>query len=320
MSVATQNRVAPAVRLGKRISGASSIQEALVSAGLDGEVKVSENPVSTPIITETGVSNLVIPDKFITYRTMAGTGEMRPLGVVGSRYVPIQDIEAFDFLNLVVDETGANVEGVGTMAHGKQTVMYIKMPNTIKVGGYDQVDMNLLAHNSHDGSTAFTVAVTPMRLFCTNQVRMAIKTSKSKISLKHTFGAKAKVAQARETLGLVFEYQTAFEAEVERLIAQEFATSEFEKLVETLMPLDMDNASKAQITKTQEAKATLNGLWYAETQSSIFGTKWAAYNAVAEYADWFKPVRGGSDKELIRAERIVSGASDELKNRALALL
>jgi phage/plasmid-like protein (TIGR03299 family) len=320
MAVLAENRVAPAVRLGKRISGASNIQEALVNAGLDGEVKVSENAVSSPIITDSGVTNLVIPDKFITYRTIPATGELKPLGVVGNRYVPIQDSEAFDFLNLVVDEVGATVEGVGTMAGGKRTVMYIKMPNGIKVGGYDQVDLNLLAHNSHDGSTAFTVAVTPMRLFCTNQVRMALKTSKSKISLKHTFGAKAKVAQARETLGLVFEYQTAFEAEVERLIAQEFDTSQFEKLVETILPLDKANASKAQITKTQEAHATLNGLWYADTQATIFGTKWAAYNAVAEYADWFKPVRGGEDKELVRAERIVSGASDELKNRALALL
>ena len=320
MTVLAENRVAPAVRLGKRISGATNIQEALANAGLDGEVKVSENPVSTPIITELGVTNLVIPDKFITYRTMPATGELKPLGVVGNRYVPIQDSEAFDFLNLVVDETGASVEGVGTMAGGKQTVMYIKMPNSIKVGGYDQVDLNLMAHNSHDGSTAFTVAVTPMRLFCTNQVRMALKTSKSKISLKHTFGAKAKVAQARETLGLVFDYQEAFELEVERLLAQEFDTDQFTKLVETLLPLDKANASKAQITKTEEAYSTLNGLWYADTQATIFGTKWAAYNAVAEYADWFKPVRGGQDKELIRAERIVSGASDELKNRALALL
>ena len=320
MAVLAENRVAPAVRLGKRISGATNIQEALVNAGLDGEVKVSENAVSSPIITDSGVTNLVIPDKFITYRTMPATGELKPLGVVGSRYVPIQDSEAFDFLNHVVDETGATVEGVGTMAGGKQTVMYIKMPNGIKVGGYDQVDLNLLAHNSHDGSTAFTVAVTPMRLFCTNQVRMALKTSKSKISLKHTFGAKAKVAQARETLDLVFDYQIAFEAEVERLISEQYDIDQFRKLTETLLPLDKANASKAQITKTQEAYSTLEGLWYADTQSNIFGTKWAAYNAVAEYADWFKPVRGGEDKELVRAERIVSGASDELKNRALALL
>ena len=41
--------------------------------------------------------------------------------------------------------------------------------------------------------------------------------------------------------------------------------------------------------------------------------------AVAEYVDWFKPVRGGESKDLARAERIVTGDS-YLKNRAHELL
>jgi len=67
-------------------------------------------------------------------------------------------------------------------------------------------------------------------------------------------------------------------------------------------------------------RGDLLNLWNAPTQDGIRGSKYAAFNAVAEYADWFKPVRGGSDKEVMRAERILTGAGDELKTKALALL
>ena len=318
MTTATANRVLPAHRVGKRVQGAKTIQEALAAANLAGEVKVSETPVSSAILTPNGVSTLTIADKFITYRETAEG--VTPLGVVGNRYVPIQDLEAFDFLNLLIDESGLEVAGVGSMSRGKQTVIQMKIPTSIKVGGYDDVDLYLLAQNSHDGSTAFNVAVTPVRLRCTNQVRMALRTSKSKIAIKHTSSAITKVAQARETLKMVFEYQESFEREVEKLISKQFTADDFSGLVTTLLPLDYKNASKAQITTTENARTDLWQLWLAPTQENIKGTKWAAYNAVAEYADWVKPVRGAGDKELLRAERILSGATEELKNKALALL
>lgn len=318
MTTATANRVLPAHRVGKRVQGAKTIQEALAAANLAGEVKVSETPVSSAILTPNGVSTLTIANKFITYRETAKG--VTPLGVVGNRYVPIQDLEAFDFLNLLIDESGLEVEGVGSMSRGKQTIIQMKIPTSIMVGGYDQVDLHLLAQNSHDGSTAFNVAVTPVRLICTNQVRMALRTSKAKIAIKHTSSALTKVAQARETLKMVFEYQESFEREVEKLLSQEFLTDEYEKFVETLVPLDYKNASKAQITMAENTRQDLMNLWYADTQAPIFGSKWGAYNAVAEYADWIKPVRGSGDKEALRAERILSGATEELKNKALALL
>ena len=71
MTTATANRVLPAHRVGKRVQGAKTIQEALAAANLAGEVKVSETPVSSAILTPNGVSTLTIADKFITYRETA---------------------------------------------------------------------------------------------------------------------------------------------------------------------------------------------------------------------------------------------------------
>ena len=319
MSTIAENRIEPAKRVGSFVRGATSIEEALTLANLDGRVKVSESAVSAPILTSNGVTNLSTNDKFLTYREKAN-GELTPLGVVGSRYTPIQVVEAFDFLNLLIDESNAQIEVVGTIAKGKQTVMSIKMPSSILVGGMDAVNLGLYASNSHDGSTAFSVSISSIRLRCTNQVAGLVRNAKRKISYKHTSGALGKVAQARQTLEMTFKYQEAFEQEVERLLSERYNAGDFAKLVETLMPLDRANTSKTQIETITASRLDLFNLWSADTQANILNTKWAAYNAVAEYADWIKPVRGGSDKEVIRAERILTGATESLKEKALALL
>jgi hypothetical protein len=62
------------------------------------------------------------------------------------------------------------------------------------------------------------------------------------------------------------------------------------------------------------------GLWNAPTQQIVANTRWAAYNAVVEYSDWVKPVRGGDDKDALRAEKIILGNGEKLKERAQLLL
>lgn len=301
-------------KLGTVTSGAMTAEEALELAQLDWKVKVSESPVGAL------VNGVVIPvkDKFATYRDHPKMG-IQGLGVVGNRYVPIQNSDAFSFLNNLVDESGAIFETAGSLSGGRQVFMSIKMPESIQLnGGADSVDMYLMATTSHDGSKSFTAAVTPIRPVCTNTVALALDRAKSRFNLRHTIGAQGKVAQAKEVLGLVHKYEAEFQLEVERLLDASYTNSQFEQLVETLFPID-DEATQVLTTKRTNQRDALLNLWTAPTQTIVGNTKWAAYNAVAEYADWFSPIRG-VDPEKNRARRIVTGELDTLKNKALTLL
>ena len=303
-------------KLGTVTAGAMTAEEALDIAQLNSVVKVSENPVTVNIDGLT----YQLPNKFITYRDHPKKG-ITPYGVVGNRYTPIQNHEAFSFLNHLVDESGAIFETAGSIGDGRQVFVSIKMPDSVKLSGNaDLIDMYIMATNSHDGSKSFTAAVTPIRPVCTNTVAMALKSAKSKVTLKHTVGATHKVQQARELLGLVFEYQTEFQEEVERLLDESFTNSQFEQLVERIFPYTKgEDTSKRGVTKIDMKRDALLELWTAPTQKVVANTKWAAYNAVVEYADWVLPVRG-ANAEVARAERIVTGGVDFLKNRALSLL
>jgi phage/plasmid-like protein (TIGR03299 family) len=305
--------------LGVVTPNALTAEEALKTALLDWKVIKADTPVETivPTIDGKSTSKITFPDKFMTYRYHPKTKKADALGVVGNRYTPVQNAEAFSFLNFVADESGAVFETAGSMNNGRKVFMTMKMPEGLQIGGQDAIDLYLMAWNTHDGTSAFNLLVTPIRVVCQNTLTAAINSAKSNYALRHTPGVNGKIQAARDALKLTFKYTEEFEKLAENLISQEMTDKEFAKLVEEVFPIDEESQRATTIAET--ARGTLMGLWKAPTQANIANTKWAAYNAFIEYSDWASPIRG-KDVETLRAERIISGAGDRFKNKVLALL
>ncbi len=236
---------------------------------------------------------------------------------MGNRYTPVQNLQAFSFLNAVADESGAVFETAGSIDNGRKVFMTMKMPEGLQIGGQDAIDLYLMAWNTHDGTSAFNLLVTPIRVVCQNTLTAAINNAKSNYALRHTPGVNGKIQAAREALKLTFKYTEEFEKLAENLISQSMTDKEFVKLVENVFPIDEESQRATTIAET--ARGTLMGLWKAPTQANIANTKWAAYNAFIEYSDWASPIRG-KNPETLRAERIINGAGDRFKNKVLALL
>ena len=312
-------------KLGTVTSDALTAQDALKTAQLDWQVIKSEEPVSTMVpmfnngnaMVENSMEEIIYKDKFMTYRYHPKTSKAEALGVVGNRYTPVQNLEAFEFLNNVADESGAVFETAGSIDNGRKVFMTMKMPNGLQIGKVDNIDLYLMAWNTHDGTSSFTVMVTPIRVVCQNTLTAAINNAKSSYTLRHTPKVNGKIQAARETLGITFKYAEEFEKKAELLLSQPMTDKEFYSLVETVFPIDEESPRARNLAET--ARGTLNGLWKAPTQLNIAKTKWAAYNAFTEYSDWAKPIRD-KNPETARAIRIVTGAGDNFKNKGLNLL
>jgi phage/plasmid-like protein (TIGR03299 family) len=304
-------------KLGVITDNALTAEDALKTAQLDSLVKVSEDSIYTKVDGK----EIQLDKKFLTYRNHPKKG-LTALGVVGSRYTPIQNLEAFEFLNHIADETGAVFETAGSLGNGERVFMTMKFPESMMIGGVDTIDNYIMAVNSHDGSSAFIVAVTPIRAVCTNTVRLALSQAKSKISLKHTAGATAKVQQARETLGVVFRYQDEFEKEVNQMLSIKITDKQYTEFVKTLVPEPkMKDPTDRMINSVDKKRGELMALWSAPTQQNVAGTAWAAYNAAVEWADWVKPIRSSKDdKDDLRSERMLLGGAEKFKARAQLLL
>ena len=264
-------------------------------------------------VTAEGVTTIDAPG-YATVRDNPFTGRAEALGVVGTGYEPLQNEDHAEFLNNLADQSGAVFDTAGSLRGGRQVFITMQLPESLTIGGTDAVDLNIAALNSHDGSGAFRILVTPVRVVCANTQAAALAAHASSFSIRHTRNAKAAVAAARDALGLTFSYVEAFEAEAERLIQTTLTDGEFDALIEaTFGPLDPD-ASERTKQADADRQDVLSFLFHdAETQAGIRGTAWAGYQAVAEYVDHYAPVRapahGGSDVSAARARRVLTSAT-----------
>jgi phage/plasmid-like protein (TIGR03299 family) len=307
-------------RLGTVLPSEFTASQAMEHARL-GWWNVRKEHLQAVVPTADGVSTIDVPDRFATVRTNPVTGRPEVLGVVGPTYVPIQNEEHTDLLDVLVDESGAHFETAGSLKGGRQVFITMKLPETLSVGGIDAVETYLCAVNSHDGSTAFRLMVTPVRVVCANTLAAATRRAKSSFSIQHTAGAKGQIQAARDALGLTFRYLGEFQTEAERMLDAAMTDSEFAALVREVWPVNLDGASVRTRNSVARRDHELTYLWHdADTQSAIRGTRWAAWQAVTEYLDHYTPVGKDRDASRVRAERAVSDSTTALKTRAFDLL
>lgn len=266
----------------------------------------------------------LISDKFATVRDNPFTaGRKDVLGVVGTKYEPIQNEDHASLLDALVDESGAHFETAGSLYEGKQTFITMKLPETIQIGGIDSIDTYIAALNSHDGSKAFQFIVTPIRIVCANTQAAALRNAKSRFSVRHTkSGAEGIIAQARETLGMTFKYISEFQIAAERMIQTDLSDSKFFEIVEQLYPVQKDASDILQLRATTHQNNIMQLFYDSPTMTEIKGTAWSGYQAVTEYIDHYIKVQGKDESEIAmhRAMAVANGMSDDRKAKAFQLL
>jgi len=306
-------------RLGTVLPAEFDAAQAMSYAKLGGWNVRTTALQTAPVLSADGVFGaLPVPDQFATVRTNPVSGSVDVLGVVGRGYTVIQNEEHADLLNRVVDEGGARFETAGSLRGGRSVFLSMKLPRTMNIGGIDPVDLYLIALNSHDGTSAFRLLVSPVRVVCANTQALALRRAQSSFSIRHTSGAKGNIAQAREALGLTLKYAEVFEREAEAMIQASLTDAQFEQIIGKLWTTESE--SKRSATITANRSDVLTGLFTdAPTNASIRGTRWAGYQAITEYLDHFAPVQGGTD--TARAERVATGGTvTTVKTRAFEML
>lgn len=191
---------------------AKTAAEAISQAGLDWDVELR------PGGFHNSKGNFVKAKK-PQYAVVRNDGEQDiELGWVKSRYKAIQNREVFDFCDGIVDDGGAKYTSAWKIRDGAIVGLTMKLPDTVKIAGYDEHQPYILARTSHDGSTAVTLAVIMERLVCTNEVEVRLRKAQHSLKIRHTANAAMKLQDARHALGVTFDYVDAFAKEMERMM------------------------------------------------------------------------------------------------------
>ena len=202
--------------------------------------------------------------------------------------------------------------------------MLARLSEYVELGG-DPSNLRLRG-NSHDGSMAVTAAATPIRIVCANTLGAALRasehgaTAERTFRFRHTGNLQAKFAAARQVLGMTINYQNQFKGLADRLALELISERTLERRVlRHLWVIDdesMGVRARANRKRTIEnVLSIVRGRGAAgDTSGNAPGSKWTAFNALAEHLDYGR-------RYTTRTSQIQRSFEDTgLKQRALALV
>ena len=249
------------------------------------------------------------------------------LGIVGERYVPLQNEDLFSFGDNILDgggrwETAGSIRGgrvvFGSLALERETVLD---PN----GVADVVKTYLLINTSHDGSIAIQASITPVRVVCANTLNVALNRTKKKdgvkqsFKIRHTQTAEGKITVARQALGMANSYMDEFDKMAHAMIAKEISAKDFNDIILAAYPKP-DKDTKGAIKKWENKVDTINDIYTGEFNGMIAGNAWGAFNALTERLDWYRSARGGSNESILASASGFDPAINAEKNRLLKIV
>jgi phage/plasmid-like protein (TIGR03299 family) len=249
------------------------------------------------------------------------------LGVVGERYVPLQNEDLFDFGDLMLDG-GGRWETAGSIKNGRQVFGSLALERETILdpnGVSDKVNTYLLINTSHDGSVAIQASITPVRVVCANTLNLALGNRgrggsvKQSFKIRHTQTASGKVQQAREALGLANAYMDKFDEMAKSMIETQITKDKFDELILKAYPKP-EKDSKGSIKKWETKVDILNGIYVGSTNEMIAGTAWGAFNALTERLDWYRSARGGNTESILASASGFDPVITAEKNRLLQLV
>lgn len=247
------------------------------------------------------------------------------LGVTSPAYGIVSNEQACAFLDMFGDLGGAKFETAGSIEDGRRIFVTMRMPGELLVAGMDPVETYVMFTTTHDGSGSAEGLVIPNRVVCRNTLDLAMGRAKRRVRIRHTRNAAQRMQQAAELLSETEGYVGSFKASCERLAALKVSLSEVDAFLAELFPAnEAPGASKASVTRAKNRRAAVRLLVTDSPtiQDEFRLTGWGVVNAVAEWQDWFAPVRGG-ETAAAKRRAIRSNIGDEgskFKTKAAKLL
>lgn len=282
-------------RFGKILPEAPSVDDAMMAAEID--YRVDLEPVYTRRAAPNGEGDLLtaVPDAFAVMRSDTTSA----LSVVGKRYAPIQNSELGNVLRPIVDSGDLSLETGGALKGGRKVWMLGRWntdrlnPSAHHIMGQLGVAPFILITNSHDGTSAATAILTPVRVVCQNTLTAALSTRDQSVRVPHTGMASKRLIDATESLvkQVVGNFDTVA-AQYKRLKDHVLDMETFEAIVlDKLAPMPKFEAfeNTARLHGAQEKaharRNNLRSLWVAGKGHEGDRSAWEAYNAVAEALD-----------------------------------
>jgi phage/plasmid-like protein (TIGR03299 family) len=236
----------------------------------------------------------------VDHRAVRRTSDGRVLGVVGPRYAPLQNRDAFAWFQPFLDAREAALHTAGALRQGSRIWVLAKLNrDRLVIAEGDTVEKFILLSHGHDGSLAVRCGFTPVRVVCANTLAMAHGSDASKlIRVKHTKEILMNLANIREVMDLANAEFEATAEQYRRLARKSINQADLRKYVRRVLKVENGEQPGTRLQNIAEEIARLAEVGRGNNLPSIRGTYWSAYNGVSE---WLTYSRGRSDDNRLNS-------------------
>ena len=300
------------------------IDDALERAGLTWAVNQGDVFVARPVTQDEGIlvpqmeARLIAAEEFKA-NIREDTGDV--LGIVSKDYKVVPNRDAFAWLDALLGGD-IEIETAGSLQSGRRVWVLAKIPKYTEVGG-DEMGEFVYCANSHDGSMAVTAAATQVRVVCANTLGAALRRSEGcerTYKFRHTGDMQEKLGEARRVMQISLDWNAAFADLGNKLATKPMAKDGLGKIVDKLTGADNPDLGDRAKQNRADIKEVVLNIYdgkgpEGDTSGNSPGTAWAAYNAVAEWADWGRRVTKRTDQmqRSFEDQRIKDGALEKIR-------
>lgn len=263
-----------------------------------------------------GPKNMQIPGRNSHCIFREDTGA--PLGVGSSTFCPVQNDEAFDFMDSLHADGVAKYVTAGSLFGGARIWILMELTKDMKVGK-DKFKNFILASNGHDTLAKFRAGYCGTRVVCNNTLQCAHgELGGGSVALVHNSSVLTNLQKAQKVLAVTT-------AEAQRLQQWLAASADVKVTPEVVVAVsDAMFGSLDDDTPTQRKNAI-------EKFKSIYGqevalngdTAYSVINAVTGYADHAKRYTGDSSQRAQKRFQAVmapDGSAAKMKSAGIAAL
>ena len=260
--------------LGTKVEDAPTSADALRLAGLDWRVEQKN-------------IQLCGGSKVPGYKANVRSTDGKVLGVVSDRYRIVQNADAFEFTDSII---GGDVryETAGSLNGGKKIWLLAKLPETEIAG--DKTEPYLCFSNTHDGSGAVRVCMTPIRVVCNNTLNLALDSAKRAWSVRHTGSLQSKMHEARACLRMANTYMGALAEKADRMANTTITRDHLNRILDELFPVD-EHTTERENQNIKKLRDEYMVCYFAPDLVKFRDTAWGAYNAMSDMITHNAPLR-----------------------------
>lgn len=201
-----------------------------------------------------------------------------------SRFVPVQNTDAFSVIGDMSQLADIEFAKVGSWGNGAGVYAQISLGNSMDIGAtHDKVGRYLSLVNSHDGSRALSVLVTPYRFFCQNQIAKAMHEatiSGNIVSIRHDIKAETRLNELAATISNANKIFAKTEDQYRRLADKTVTMEEVREAMARMFPFNPDAEGRTLNNWERKVTNAVNRFNDADNGQLDRMTGWNLYNAI----------------------------------------